>query len=400
LAQNTGESPEECWKFSTGSTECNIFFFYLNPYAVLEFAQVCRRDSLNRNSWADSLTYQREIHKKKIDEIRNALINTSNFLPFTFPSSVFVVLNDNCNYDRAAGTLEIPNTYGSIQIIDGQHRVLAYAHDSIESRFKNSATIAVTAIQFENLNEEDIRKNSARLFVEINTNQTKVNPLLLYDIEYDILDKRTPKAISAKILITINQDRRKKIAGLLQTNSTPDGIIKISELISSLSQILNYQKRIAPNLEATSLTSKRLISGYINLVCQDSQIKDLIDGSIMMDHFKIAISRYFEYILSTFNGDLEGLSNSKTGLKRTKMFCGFIKLFKYFIDQGYDWEKVRNSLFKINENVGKLDKRKNPLIIFDEQLKQIPNPDHKQRDYYNFLKANISRKTSIQSILN
>ena len=95
--------------------------------------------------------------------------------------------------------MHIPKKYGSLSIIDGQHRLFSYADEKVKSIMKDDCKIMVTAVNFKTSKEELISKFSAKVFIEININQTRVEISHLDKIAYE-LGSNEPKVIATKII--------------------------------------------------------------------------------------------------------------------------------------------------------------------------------------------------------
>ena len=77
--------------------------------------------------------------------------------------------------DTSTGILSLPGLYGSAWIIDGQHRLYGYAY---ASRPEEDDKSVVPVLAYENLPERE----EIELFVDINTQQVKINPSLVKEI--------------------------------------------------------------------------------------------------------------------------------------------------------------------------------------------------------------------------
>jgi DGQHR domain-containing protein len=146
-----------------------VFNFFANPDDIIDQAYVHRR----LPDHADfSLAYQRMVKAEKISGIGSYLEQNGSF----FPNSLVVAV-DKVNFepiDGNYGTLKLPNQYGVMWIIDGQHRLYGSAHS------KNAKPISVCAIEgLDGLMQ-------ARHFTSINMEQTKVSPDLIWDLKGEL----------------------------------------------------------------------------------------------------------------------------------------------------------------------------------------------------------------------
>ncbi len=160
------------------------FSFLTTPENLLKISYVHHRASTFE---PDSLkqipvTYQRLLKEKKLQEINKFIEDRY------FPNSIIINFDKRPRFEPASrkksviktpfGTLYLPNRYRSAWVIDGQHRLYGYAKS--ERRFNTK--IPVVAIVGLKTSEQ------AKLFVEINENQTPVEKNLLWDLYSDIYE--------------------------------------------------------------------------------------------------------------------------------------------------------------------------------------------------------------------
>lgn len=183
----------------------NYYSFLIEPARLLKLGYILHRSKANSDLMP---TYQRLVKKGRLRQVA-AFVDAGG----VFPNSLIVNVESGRKplaFDRAGkqdgeallGLLHLPQTYRSVYIIDGQHRLLGYANSSRA----NSDLIPVVA--FENLP----RDRQVQLFMEINENQQAVpknlrntlNADLLWDS--DDLRERT-RAIKLRIAQQLGEDR-------------------------------------------------------------------------------------------------------------------------------------------------------------------------------------------------
>lgn len=177
-----------------------MYTFMIDPRDLLEVSYVARRETKNERF------YQRLIRKERLAKIAK-YINEGNILPnnliISFGEYVskfikFHVLQKDffsqctSGLEISYGILEFPRDYRSCWIIDGQHRLYAFANSE---RF---FYMPVTA--FENL---DIEKQ-CRIFLDINKNQKPVPPDLVWDLNGDMIPSEEDGIIS-NIVKSLNE---------------------------------------------------------------------------------------------------------------------------------------------------------------------------------------------------
>ena len=163
-----------------------IVTFLVEPQTLLEQAYVLRRDG-----WEDSeCLYQRLLVKAKIQKMREYLASEGR----VFVNNIIATLPDDTRfldekgnqieYDRLTPKktikVELLRNFGSIGLVDGQHRVFAYheGRDKLDQGIKllrKKQHLLVTGIVYPpGYGPLDKTQFEAKLFLEINDKQTKV----------------------------------------------------------------------------------------------------------------------------------------------------------------------------------------------------------------------------------
>jgi len=157
------------------------FSFLVMPEQLLRISYVHRRvgavGPMNYKEVREA--YQRLLKPTKLRSIHE-FINRGEF----FPNSVIINFREHPRFDVTVGkdldfqygVLTLPNCYGSAWIIDGQHRLYGYAKNP------RRLTAPIPVIAFDRLPVSQ----QAKLFVDINQTQTKVDSNLLWDLAGDI----------------------------------------------------------------------------------------------------------------------------------------------------------------------------------------------------------------------
>lgn len=188
-----------------GDSQC--YSFAISPDKLLKIAYVSHRA---KGTATDVDTYQRLLKRSRIREIRN-YVTAGGY----FPTNIVLSIRARrpLRFDKAAtppgvdasvgniGWLTLPAEYKSAWVIDGQHRLFAYA----DAEHHHSAELTVLA--FENLPESD----QARLFIEINAKQKSVKQNLLVELFAELHWNSTSivdriSAIISKAILTLDLD--------------------------------------------------------------------------------------------------------------------------------------------------------------------------------------------------
>src|SRR5437867_4183191 len=131
-------------------------------------------DLLERRIASSEKAYQRQIIRRKIDELVQYYeqCRQARDLP-SIPGAVIISCDEKLTFQPVdeqsrVGTLKVPEREGILRAIDGQHRLLAL-HADIE-RFGDEES-AVPAIIFDRLPEDHV----VQMFVTINAKHTRLN---------------------------------------------------------------------------------------------------------------------------------------------------------------------------------------------------------------------------------
>src|SRR6188474_2110499 len=131
-------------------------------------------DLLERRIASNEKAYQRQIIRKKIDELVQYYeqCRQARDLP-SIPGAVIISCDEPLKFEptgsgAAVGTLKVPEREGILRAIDGQHRLLALHAD--RDRFEGE-DFTVPAIIFDRLPEDHV----VQMFVTINAKHTRLN---------------------------------------------------------------------------------------------------------------------------------------------------------------------------------------------------------------------------------
>lgn len=158
-----------------------IFYqFAIEPEKLLKLAYVSHRTKIDPDAVG---TYQRLLKKKRLSDIAAHINETGG----VFPTNVVVNFRQNkgLRFDAAGpsgedptvlGILQLPNTYKSAWVIDGQHRLYGFSLSDWGGKGK------IPVLAFENLEPSE----ELGMFVEINSKQVKVPRSLLVELEPEL----------------------------------------------------------------------------------------------------------------------------------------------------------------------------------------------------------------------
>jgi len=241
--------PEDQSSFQEGY---KLVSFYIDANSLLRRCFVLRKDG-----WRDNENigfYQRMLSIKKIRSMRKYLHEEKrvfvNNIIVTLPIDKVKLLDENKkelqidekgNFTNSDETrvkpaiIKIDNESNIIGIVDGQHRAYAYhegddIYESTISGLRNIQNLLVTGILFPK-SEPDIKrmKFEAKLFLEINSNQTGAATRLKQDIEF-MINPFSSISISKYIIKKLNESG--PLANLFEEYWYEKSKIKTSSIIS------------------------------------------------------------------------------------------------------------------------------------------------------------------------
>lgn len=216
--------------------DITLVSFYIDPTSLIRRAYVLRREG-----WENSdVSYQRFVKREKLAEMRDYLANGGqvflNNLIITLPSSVVIRVQDGGTLSPTSikeilpVELQLRDELGTIGIIDGQHRVLAYFEGSDEFESKVARVrvrhnlLATGIILPAQYTQEERVRFEADLFLRINSTQTPLADTLKQALE-TLIHPENPVSLMNLVLQQLAASG--PLAGLIQTSvAGADGKVK------------------------------------------------------------------------------------------------------------------------------------------------------------------------------
>ncbi len=177
------------------------------------------------------------------------------------------------------GTITLSPTYGSVWVIDGQHRLFAY------SGHKRASTSYLNVLAFEGLTKEQ----QAKLFIDINHEQKSVKSNLLDELWADLHweskdDETRTRAVIARAIREINEDSESPFHGRIQLaddSATDQKCISLTSVTSALDKANLYLIRSkrdavehkalwASDNEAMLARTKTILNGWFKIIADKS----------------------------------------------------------------------------------------------------------------------------------
>jgi len=314
----------------------DIYLFSTSPSFLLKVCKVPRFYGLpDREA---KIYYQRMLNKNKLNQMRKNFIKNS-FLK-SFPTPITLILPPMVKENKRE-ELEIPIKYGSLIVIDGQHRLYSYA--LLPDEIRKNAEILVTGIKFHSEDTEEIRKFSARTFIDINREQLKVKTSLLYLIAYDSMGDTSDEALAGKVISLCNTDLQSPLHDLFEGralgrkskfNIPRVGVVEVTKKLAKLIKKLRDKESEIFNTTMKLLNKKSI----------DCNPKELIKIT------KSLMDSYFKKVKRVFRDDW--VENTRSLLLKTKYIAAFILLLIEFLErEDIDFIKIEQELNRLKNNI-------------------------------------------------
>ena len=195
-------------------------------------------DLLERRISASEKAYQRQIIRRKIDELVQYYeqCRVAHDLP-SIPGAVIISSDERLVFEPVGGsgsnlgTLKVPEREGILRAIDGQHRLLAL-HSDIE-KFGNQP-FAVPAVIFDQLPEDHI----VQMFVTINAKHTRLNPSHLVSLSGRQLYRDDELAAAHDIVRALNDRDDSPLHGEIKLLGVGHGKVSQAPLAQELKRLL------------------------------------------------------------------------------------------------------------------------------------------------------------------
>src|SRR5881296_1279669 len=193
-------------------------------------------DLLERRIASSEKAYQRQIIRRKIDELVQYYeqCRQARDLP-SIPGAVIISCDEKLSFqpasdDSRVGTLKVPEREGILRAIDGQHRLLAL-HADIE-RFGDEE-FAVPAIIFDRLPEDHV----VQMFVTINAKHTRLNASHLVSLSGRQLYRDESLAAAHDIVRALNDREDSPLYGEIKLLGVGRGRVAQAPLAQELKKL-------------------------------------------------------------------------------------------------------------------------------------------------------------------
>src|SRR6266540_4098893 len=194
-------------------------------------------DLLERRIAANEASYQRQIIRKKIEELAQYYeqCREARNLP-SIPGAVIISSDETLKFESASDTspnlgfLKVPEREGILRAIDGQHRLLAL-HSDIDNIEREDFT--VPAIIFDRLPEDHV----VQMFVTINAKHTRLNASHLVSLSGRQLYRDEALAAAHDVVRALNDKDDSPLQGEIKLLGVGRGRVAQAPLAQELKRL-------------------------------------------------------------------------------------------------------------------------------------------------------------------
>src|SRR5918995_3579954 len=193
-------------------------------------------DLLERRIASNEKAYQRQIIRRKIDELVQYYeqCRQARDLP-SIPGAVIISCDEKLSFEpiesgAVVGRLKVPEREGILRAIDGQHRLLALHADIDNMRDED---FQVPAIIFDRLPEDHI----VQMFVTINAKHTRLNPSHLVSLSGRQLYRDENLAAAHDIVRALNERDDSPLHGEIKLLGVGHGRVAQAPLAQELKKL-------------------------------------------------------------------------------------------------------------------------------------------------------------------
>jgi len=195
-----------------------------------------RWDLLERRIASNDKAYQRQIIRRKIDELVGYYeqCRQARDLP-SIPGAVIISCDEPLRFDGvegepSIGILKVPEREGILRAIDGQHRLLAL-HAGME-QFRDEV-FTVPAVIFDRLPEDHV----VQMFVTINAKHTRLNPSHLVSLSGRQLYRDDNLAAAHDVVRVLSEREESPLCGEIKLLGVGHGRVAQAPLAQELKRL-------------------------------------------------------------------------------------------------------------------------------------------------------------------
>src|SRR5687767_1652184 len=225
-------------------------------------------DLLERRIASSERAYQRQIIRRKIDELVQYYeqCRTARDLP-SIAGAVIISCDEKLTFEpvesgAVVGRLKVPEREGILRAIDGQHRLLALHADIDNIRGED---FSVPAIIFDRLPEDHV----VQMFVTINAKHTRLNPSHLVSLSGRQLYRDDALATAHDVVRALNDRDDSPLHGEIKLLGVGTGRVAQAPLAQELKKLFAADAFGAGRKgDAFREESRRFFVNYLKQVAQ------------------------------------------------------------------------------------------------------------------------------------
>src|SRR6187431_783679 len=225
-------------------------------------------DLLERRIASSEKAYQRQIIRKKIDELVQYFeqCRMARDLP-SIPGAVIISCDEPLKFepvsgDPSLGILKVPEREGILRAIDGQHRLLALHADMSQFEGEN---FTVPAIIFDRLPEDHV----VQMFVTINAKHTRLNASHLVSLSGRQLYRDENLAAAHDIVRALNEKEDSPLYGEIKLLGVGSGRVAQAPLAQELKKLFASEAfGSGKKGDAFREESKKFFVNYLKQIAQ------------------------------------------------------------------------------------------------------------------------------------
>ena len=225
-------------------------------------------DLLERRIASNEKAYQRQIIRRKIDELVQYYeqCRQARDLP-SIPGAVIISCDEKLAFEpvesgATVGRLKVPEREGILRAIDGQHRLLAL-HADIDNI---GADFTVPAIIFDRLPEDHV----VQMFVTINAKHTRLNPSHLVSLSGRQLYRDDALAAAHDVVRALNDREESPLYGEIKLLGVGRGRVAQAPLAQEFKKLFANEEALGGARKAAAFRdeSKKFFVNYLKQVAQ------------------------------------------------------------------------------------------------------------------------------------
>jgi DNA sulfur modification protein DndB len=331
-----------------------FYNFLISPHDLLRISYISHMAKASND---DLETYQRMVKPSRLTTIGRYIDDGG-----TFPTNIVINFKrDGLHFDikekfgeTATGILSLPGQYGSAWVVDGQHRLYGYAYATRQPEDDRSV---VSVLAYENL---PVREE-IELFVDINTQQVKVNRNLVNEIvsSLNVEDPDAKKRLDAMCA---------RVALRLDSHQTSP----IKDRILTVAQEKNHTRCLTLTSLADGIGENNLLGslyrapkgGEKTMIIAGPLGEPSVDSKATMNKAVDTLSRYYALFATSLENHW-ALGDDKGGYLCTNLGLRAItQLFRRLIAFIERKQDVRASMLDPDDIVDRVKVYIDPVIEF------------------------------------